>query len=231
MKPVLIALLVLLCTCVRAQKTKDAVQEVENADRYFFRVELEKGKAKQLMECTNELTDGNVGLKKRGRLLPYSIDEHTELAVNVRRRLLTIEHHGNEPAERERTKAVAARAKACLNVAAPDAPRLTKRSSRSVEIDGDTHYSYSLQDNKINARDLIQAYAAVVGQTINGGFSGDWSTYLSTRRNRISIDYQGDDVAVRERAKEKAAALRTRLRITPDTSETPDERSDQRRKL
>ena len=118
MKPVLIVLLVLLCTCVRAQKTKDVVQEAESADHYFFRVELEKGKAKQLMQCTNELTDGNVGLKKRGLLLPYSIDEHTKLAVNIRRRLLTIEHDGDDPEERKRVKEQVAEARECLSLPA-----------------------------------------------------------------------------------------------------------------
>ena len=113
-----LALLLLACTCVRAQNSADVVQEGESADHYFFRVELEKGKAKQLMQCTNELTDGNVGLKKRGRLLPYSIDDNTKLAVNIRRRLLTIEHDGDDPEERKRMKEQVAEARECLSLPA-----------------------------------------------------------------------------------------------------------------
>ena len=118
MPRLLLPLLLLACTCVRAQKGNDVVQEVENADRYFFHVELEKGKAKQLMQCTNMLTDGNVSLKKRGRLLPYGIDEHTELAVNIRRRLLTIEHSGSELEERRRVKEKVVETKECLSLPA-----------------------------------------------------------------------------------------------------------------
>ena len=113
----LLLFLLLACTCVRAQNSEDVVQEVESADNYFFRVELE-GKAKQLMECTNELTDGHVALKRRGRLLPYSIDDNTKLAVNIRRRLLTIEHDGDDPEERKRMKEQVAEARECLSLPA-----------------------------------------------------------------------------------------------------------------
>ncbi len=237
MKPLLIAIALLLSTSVPAQQAEAAVQEVETADQYSFRAELDNGEAKELMRCANALTNSNINVRMKGNLT-LSVDKHSELSVDTRRRLLTIEHYGSDPVERARTKQLVARAKACLDApAAPETTTSTRSSSSSTsetETSDGTHYAYALRGSDIATRDLVQAFASAAAVTVNPHFTGDWTTSdddgiaysLDTRRHRISIDYHGDDAAVMERAKEKAQTIRTRLHFTPDTPDTPDERSE-----
>lgn len=235
MKPLLLCLLtLLLSTRVPAQKGDDVVQEVETTDRYLFRLELERGKASALMQCTTELTDGNVRLRMGGKLT-YPVDDHAELYVDTRRRLLTIEHSGSEPAERTRVKELAARAKVCLDAPATPAPPPAKRTrnlrSIETEMDDDTRYTYSLRDSEIDTKELVRAFAEVASVTVNARFTGDWTTAdddgieysLDTRRHLIRIDYRGDDATVTERTKEKVRVLRARLRVATDAAETTKE--------
>ena len=87
------------------------------------------------------------------------------------------------------------------------------------ENEDDTKYYYSLRTNKIDREELVMAFAKAAEVTVNARFSGDWTTsddegieyHLNTRRHRLHIDYQGDDPAVKERAKAKVQDLKRRL--------------------
>ncbi|CAH1001072.1 hypothetical protein LEM8419_02027 [Neolewinella maritima] len=93
--------------------------------------------------------------------------------------------------------------------------------TQQLESEDGTHYTYSLRTTTVDQADLVQAFAQAAGVTVNARFSGDWTTSdddgiaysLDTRRNRLSIDYRGDDAEVMQRAKEKARVLRKRLNI------------------
>lgn len=95
------------------------------------------------------------------------------------------------------------------------------------ETDEDSRYTYSLRTNKIDSKDLVAAFAEAAGVNVNAKFTGDWTTSdddgieysLDTRRNRLSIEYRGDDPTITQRAKEKVRALKERLDIDTEAPE------------
>ncbi|WP_420458669.1 hypothetical protein [Neolewinella sp.] len=122
MKPLLIAIALLLCTCaLAAQQERRHVQESEHEDSYFFRVRLDPGKSSELMHCMNQVTDNNINVHMRGDLTT-NIDEHATLHIDTHDRTLIIEHTGDQPEERKRVKEIVARTKQCLDIQATPPP-------------------------------------------------------------------------------------------------------------
>ena len=234
MKPVFSALALLLSTSVPAQSGDQVTQEIESADRYSFRVELENGHSSELMRCANLLTESNTNVNMKGHLT-QTVDAHAELSVDTRRRLLTIEHNGSDPEERVRVKQLAARAKTCLDLpTTPEIPQSNRTTTSSdsaivTETNNGTHYAYTQQDSKVDARDLVRAFAKAAGITVNARFTGDWTTSdddgieysMDTRSSYLSIRYNGEDPTVAERAREKVRELRVSLNLAtpPDVPE------------
>lgn len=116
MKPLLITIVLSLCTCaLAAQDKQNVVKESETDNNYFFRVHLENGRSSQLMHCMNTVTESNINVRMKGELT-LNVDTHSELNIDTRDRVLTIEHSGSEPAERERIKQLVVQTKECLNI-------------------------------------------------------------------------------------------------------------------
>ncbi len=89
-------------------------------------------------------------------------------------------------------------------------------------------YFFSVSQSSAEKQELIRAFTKATGQTLLGTFSGDWEetnelgveTAMNTRRNRITVRYEGDSPEAIADAKQQVSAIRRILEL-PETPVPP----------